>query len=120
MWQAGVTPTSYAGGDIAVVQLVALFRTFDLADGKLRVCNTQGQYYLDGRFAYGGVIKSVNETLKGNDSPGMALVNTNGGNDPIFVRADDLFETYLMYKPSGNDSIWVSLSMLTCIGKLRR
>ncbi len=111
-WKANVTPTSYAGGEIAFVQLVDTYGQVNLADQTQIVLRSKGQYYLDGSFPYGDVV-SVDSTLLGNDSPRIRLEDPEKEHNIISVVTNGLFKTYLIYQPSGADCICVSLSMLT-------
>ena len=110
-WVAEVTPTLYAGGQIAFMQLVNVHCEFGFQDDSRAAKSTHGQFYLDTQFPYAS--GPVNSPLVSDDSPGIQLENPNEVVSPIFAQMDeDRFKTYLMYQPSGNDSIWVSLSML--------
>ena len=111
-WWAEVTPPPYVDGTIAFLQLANCFRQYVFADDSHYVQWSQGQYCLDGSFPYGN-IKSVHDTLSDNDTPGIGLENSEEGVYPIFAASHDQFQTYLIYHPSGTDSIWVTLSMLT-------
>jgi len=114
MWQATVTPTPYAGGEIAFVQLVNTVRELTFAVDT-SVQSTHGQYYLDNQFPY--CSGPVGSELIGKDSPGVGLKDKKTGASVMSAQVEDHFKTYLMYKPSGSDSIWVSLSMLTWFWK---
>ena len=105
-WTANVTPSSYAGGQIAFVQLVDAYGLQKTASQKLYKQSANGTYYLDDSFPYSNIV-SIGSELKDSDSPDFPL-----GTSIISVTTLDKFKTYLMYKPSGSGSIWVSLSLI--------
>jgi len=107
-WTAHVTPTSYAGGDIAFTQLIQSDITRISDSGITEVRSTNNSYVLDSSPQYDNVIVSVSSELEANDTPGSLLWNTDKS-----TKREDHYLTYLMYRPEGQDSIWVSLSFIS-------
>jgi hypothetical protein len=108
-WTANVTPTNYAGGEINFVQLVNAIFLRCKQDGTLISLNTpSGEYLLDTAFPYKEVSCSIEEELSSWDSPYTQLHS-----DDEFVIRYDQFQLYLIYKPDGQDSIWVTLSLMS-------
>jgi len=114
-WTGKVTAPGASGGEIAFVQreILAATATQDNKDETKYTRSSDGDFVLDTTFPYNpGEQVAASETgiLQGgkwSDSPGSSLlpvtkVNTN----------DARFETYLMFKPDGTDSIWVTLRVL--------
>ena len=116
-WEAEVATPANGQGEIAIVQLVNVLheRTSDDAANTKERLSSDGKLVLDNAVVspiyFDEVTKLGNndtQTYSNSDSPGNPL-----GPGRKFVTATDSFETYLMYKPTGDDSIWVTLSVLT-------
>ena len=105
-WTANVTPTPYAGGQITYVQLANSYTQYRLANQKTFEIPANDKYYLDGSFPYGKKAP-VDSTLKDDDSP-LAFLEPG----MISLGVVDSFITYLMYQPSGINSIWISLRLM--------
>jgi hypothetical protein len=119
-WNAEVTAPDIGSGQIAFVQLVNLYRTRTLKDegNTTEIWTSNGQYYLDtsgGNPLYGDDSTTIGggatQAHSKSDSPGSPLHSVS---PPGYQRrsANDNFRLYLMYKPSGDDSIWVTLRRL--------
>jgi len=114
IWSASVTTTEGGAGQIAFTQLVNTLRhrTLDDASSTKEKWTSGGTYVLDGAemgIQYGGTTNigdAATESISKADSPGIPLA----GNKKVSM--DDKFRVYLMYKPNGEDSIWVTLRLL--------
>jgi len=114
--------TTY-GGNVALLQLVNTSRTITLTNGT-HGAEVSGTYVLDDVGAlfcqanpgncvpqYSGIILPYPANKPGafplTDTPAVLLQGTTAGS------ANDQFQTYLMYQPPGNGSIWVTLETLS-------
>ena len=99
-------------GQIAGVQLINLSECVQADRRAQEICDgTQGRYDVDNAFFYADSIPiTANHDASWNsdDSPQSLL----SGRAAVTIRRDDRFHTYLMYRPSGADSIWVTLGRL--------
>jgi hypothetical protein len=82
----------------------------DAAETKTKF-TSGGAFVNDNPTPYGGT------TVNLSNSDTKAIMQADSPTSPLAgykkATADDSFETYLMYKPSGADSVWVTLRMLT-------
>ena len=115
-WDAEVSAPDIGAGQIAFLQLVNVYRTRTLKDlsNTVEVWTSNGQYYLDtigSTPLYGDDATTIGggatQVHSKTDTPGSPL-------STIYQRrsAADEFQLYLMYRPSGVDSIWVTLRRL--------
>lgn len=103
-----------AKGEIAFTQLVNTVHRITADDEKSSkgILTSNGKFVLDDAngIQLGGTTRIENNDTKPhskNDTPGQPV---DDGLKKVSVK--DEFELYLMYKPSGTDSIWVTLRML--------
>jgi hypothetical protein len=99
-------------GQIVGAQLINLTECVQVALNQPETCNgTNGRYDLDNTFFYAppfAIAANHDASWSSEDSPQSRL----SGRAATSIRRDDRFHTYLMYRPSGTDSIWVSLGRL--------
>lgn len=121
-WNASVENPSVAvaGGEIAFEQVVDLSHTFQGV--------SQGNPYNNGaikadcldsldsdpRYSNSAtpIASNATQIITSDDSPALGPLNSDNT-----YQADDHFTTYLVYKPTGNSSIWVVLGSLNWIYK---
>lgn len=117
VWTANVTSNTNGAGEIAFVQIVDtdLRARHDDPETKIKITSA-GKNVLDVRqdstvVQYGGQIETIGAndttTLVSSDNPGQTLDD----NYNRITRTDN-FNIYLMYKPDGANSIWVTLRKL--------
>lgn len=114
-----VTTPANGAGQITYVQRAKFYRSATDFELETKTWSSNGMYFIDNlptsfrvgsdlEQGAGNAIGSVgnNATKKHyfNDSPGSGLVASTNRKT-----VDDSFECYLMHKPTGGDSIWVSL-----------
>ena len=112
-WIAKVEPNSAATGEIAFIQRINPHRVW--TPGKK--WTSSGNFVLDGApgkteifYAQKRIPLSGGEAkLESNDSPSNPLSSFPTA---LETTGKDKFEIYLMYRPSGVDSIWVPLGVL--------
>jgi hypothetical protein len=106
-WTASVNAPDPGAGLIAFTQLVSADRHQTLTDGTKKKLTSNGDYVLDNALGI-QYRRSVpdNQLLQEYDYPN---VGTAGMKE---LSANDSFHLYLMYKPAGDDSIWVTLRLL--------
>ena len=110
----GITWTAYVespiGGSIAFTQLVNSDCIFTYPTGRSLELSTRGEFMLDTNTQY------ANEYLPIAANTGAILISTDSPGGPVgsgnHVSNTGYFETFLMYKPDGLDSIWVTLRQL--------
>ncbi|MCL2348501.1 MAG: hypothetical protein FWC50_09615, partial [Planctomycetaceae bacterium] len=106
-WTANVAAPSYGGGgQFTFVQLVDTRITRIKSDGTTISHSTDLEYVLDTEFPYCEP-QIVGKDLIARDSPTEVLRS-----DDSSVTRYDWFKLYLMYQPDGEDSIWVTLSLM--------
>lgn len=113
-WDAKVTTTAGGAGQIAFTQKILVNRTWTNNAGVARHYTSGGVLVLDDGLGiqYDGpqpISAGGSATLDGwkyADSPWIPLSASDRS-----ASASERFELYLMYKPSGGDSIWVTLGM---------
>jgi hypothetical protein len=114
-WTANVTaPPIIGGGQIAFNQLInGTFLRYVEGNTSPSGKNsyTNGNYMLDDEFPYVNPVSVLN-TLTSNDSPGVPLVRTSSSPYNKYT-ASFSFQTYLIYKPTGTNTIWVTLSVIS-------
>ena len=113
IWTGKVTASAGSGGEIAFVNLInALHKvTQDDKDSTKLTLSSGGEFVLDVVFPYDKAKKvdaKKTETIDSNDSPADPLADTDK-----FASGDNQFETYLMFRPDGADSIWVTIRVTT-------
>jgi len=104
-WTADVNPIPNTGGEIAFFQLLTTDETRTKENGTQSTKKTGDIPVMDGAFPYDSV--PIGTTLVSSDSPGYIYAT-----DDTMYKCDMYYDLYLMYKPEGNDSIWVSLSLM--------
>lgn len=109
-WTFTATAPAGGGGQIAGTQLINVLRTQTTNGGVLQRFSSGGAFVLDNTVPYvPGVPISASSaaTWTSSDSPGTPLT-------PAFNQstANDAFRMYFMYKPTGADSIWVTIGRL--------
>ncbi len=108
-WTGTVTTPLCGSGSIACTQLINEYRHQTLAaGGKTQTVSSSGAYVLDNKLGiqYDGsaaIGDSDTQASSKSDTPGSRLAGT------IQKSASDSFQLYLMYHPSGADSIRVTL-----------
>ena len=99
-------------GQIVGVQLINLSECLQAELRAPEICNgTQGRYDSDNGFFYADpvpITANHDASWASDDTPQSLLSNRAA----ITIHRDDRFHTYLMYRPSGTDSIWVTLGRL--------
>ncbi|MDR2754165.1 MAG: hypothetical protein LBC20_00530, partial [Planctomycetaceae bacterium] len=114
MWIANVAaPPIIGGGQIALNQLVnGTYQRY--IEGTTtpveKASYTNGNNILDDTFPYYNPV-SVQYTLINGDSPGVELNRTSSSPYNKYT-ANFSFQTYLIYKPVGAVTIWVTLSII--------
>jgi len=109
-WTQTCTAPGGGAGEIAGTQLNRSHRTRTLNAGNVQVNSTNGTWQLDTTVPYGAAVaiaSGSSATWTSNDTPGTALTNAYRQKS-----VDESFRIYFMYKPSGADSIWVTLMRL--------
>jgi hypothetical protein len=109
-WNAEVTTPNGGAGEIAFTQRIKTLRRFTLNDGTKQKLTSGDEFILDDGLGiqYDGTTSigsNDTKTHSRNDTPGNILTQ----ND-MKTSADDNFELYLMYRPTGG--IWVTLRKL--------
>jgi len=110
-WTLTCTAPAGGAGEIAGTQLVSGDRTRTLtAGGTVETRSSGGAWQLDNTVPYDtavAIAAGASATWTSSDSPGTPLTAT-------WTRktVDQDFRIYFMYKPSGADSIWVTLMRL--------
>jgi hypothetical protein len=115
-WDAQVTAPAGGAGQVGFTQRILVNRTRSPNAGADQHFSSGGQFILDGDLGiqYSGpqaIAAGGSTTLNGAayaDSPATPLTA-----DLRAKSANESFELYLMYKPAGADSIWVTLSQGT-------
>ena len=114
-WAGTVTSVDGGEGAIKLIQLIKEHRAYRAGDicrlrRSLAVSSANHVFALDGGIQYGAAHSSIGSSdtvqIHEQDSP----VSTVQGKDEISV--EDQFELYLMFRPVGFDSIWVTLCKL--------
>jgi len=109
-WTLTCTAPADGGGEIAGTQLTEGERTRTSNAGAEQVHSTNGTWQLDTTVPYSAAVPIAAEaeaTWTSSDTPGTPL---SAGYREKTV--DESFRIYFMYKPSGADSIWVTLMRL--------
>jgi hypothetical protein len=112
-WLGKVTAPKSSGGTIAFAQVLSTVAKKTDNDGKTETLTSEGQFVLDAKFPYNRAkempVKAGQESgeMSAKDTPGARLSNSQS-----FRSSDTKFKTYLMFKPDGKDSIWVTLREL--------
>jgi hypothetical protein len=109
-WTFTATAPAGGGGQIAATQTINADITQTLNNGTVQHFSTSGRWLLDTTTPYAPAVAisaSAAATWTNGDSPGVPLWS--GANA---ARLNDDFHMYFMYKPSGADSIWVTLGRL--------
>lgn len=115
-WDAEVTAPAGGNGEIGFTQRIRVNRTRAPNAGADQHFSSGGDFILDGDLGirYSGprpIAAGASATLNGAayaDSPATPLTA-----DLRAKSVDEAFELYLMYKPAGADSIWITLGMGT-------
>jgi hypothetical protein len=113
-WTAQVTAPAGGDGKIAYTQLIGRNAKKTLANGTVLHKDSADRFVLDDAagIQYAGskpIGAGSSENLDDDrygDSPGITLTP-----DMVSAEGDDSFELYLMYRPDGADSIWVTLGL---------
>ena len=112
----GLTAPPNGAGAIAVRQLIySQQSTVDATGVRNTVQSTNGQYWLDSQLLYNNKQVAVSasaaftlaDQLEFSDAPAVALRSPFAS-----VSKSDAFLTYLIYRPNGADSIWVTAGRL--------
>jgi hypothetical protein len=136
-WPNSVTTWAHGGGNVQIVQLIE-YNASVIGDTHRFETVSPGfvlDAYHNGSLAYEGVIRSIADGATGSlqnfvigiwvdlsDSPGALLdfldndLKSYTGIEKPNVHSysrKDRFTTYLMYRPTGEDSIWVTLRKMT-------
>ncbi|WP_437498394.1 hypothetical protein [Sorangium sp. So ce1099] len=126
-WNAQVTAPAGGSGKVAFTQLINKTRTIKPNVGPMLRNSSGGAYVLDDgagiqynrvqAIAAGGSTSFDWATTGSGDSPSTTLTAT-----MMATSLDLAFRLYLMYKPDGADSIWVTLGSATwsCTGQTTR
>lgn len=120
-WSGVVTTSDIGEGEVAFVQLVNADRRRTLKDEdstKMKM-TSNGLFFLDSLnniVQYLSVVTPIggNDTKSqsNTDSPGTDIENYSGGFGYSRISMNDQYRLYLMYKPDGDGSIWVTLRRL--------
>lgn len=118
-WTAEVTAGDEQAGEISLVQTVDTYAREVSNTAGPRVKDTNGVYALDdpegtgfypsgqeGAPPVGAVHDNETAQYTSNDSPRTILVGLTA------ATREDRFKSYLMYRPSGGDNIWVTLKRM--------
>lgn len=120
IWNASATTGVGGAGQLAFVQTLEGHREKTTENGgtEWTLGGAQGTTYLDtagNSVQYDGGTKDIGdgktETYSKNDTPGTPWKGTTR------VSVDEHFHVYFMYRPAGDDSIWVTLSKLNWFWK---
>jgi hypothetical protein len=133
-WTASVAPPLFGAGEITYNQLFAGERVIyeknpltGIENQLLKYgTNSLTDFVLDTTFPYGNnpLIQndysvSVQTTLVSNDSPGIVLKHVvedpNNSQQTLFIDKyifNERYKTYLIYRPDGTDTRWVTLSVI--------
>ena len=98
-------------GQIVGAQLINMTNCVQERRDAPEACSGTAGYELDNQFFYAdpvSIAANRDATWSSDDTPQSRLT----GRTAISIRRNDGFHTYLMYRPSGNDSIWVTLGRL--------
>jgi len=119
-WNAQVTAPPDGEGDVGFTQLINDDRVFTLNNGTPLYFSTNGTFVLDD--GAGGTIQyNGSRNIADNGSRTFDWASTGSGDSPASLltaslmksSANTKFRVYLMYRPAGPDSIWVTLSVAT-------
>lgn len=108
-WTCTATAPAGGDGDIAATQLINTDRKRTQNSGTAESFSS-GAFVLDNTVPYDTAVAisaGASATWTSNDSPSTPLTSTLRRKS-----VTDLFHTYFMYKPTGADSIWVTLMRL--------
>lgn len=109
-WTLTCTAPAGGAGQIAGTQLNRSHRTRTANNRTVQVNSTNGTWQLDTSVPYSAAVAiaaGAGATWTGNDTPGTPLTQAYRQKT-----VDDRFRIYFMYKPSGADSIWVTIMRL--------
>ena len=112
----GLTAPANGAGAAAVRQLIySQYSTVDASGARNTVRTTNGQFWLDSTLLYNnqqvavgaGAGITLADQSAFSDAPALALAAPY-----VSESKSDAFQTYLVYRPDGSDSIWVTLGKL--------
>jgi hypothetical protein len=113
----GFTAPANGAGAAAVRQLIySQYSTVDAAGTRNTVQSTSGQFWLDSTLLYNnqqvavgaGSAVTLADQRSFSDAPALAL-----SAPYVSESKNDAFQTYLIYRPNGADSIWVTVGKLS-------
>jgi hypothetical protein len=111
-WDAKVKAPADGDGLIGFTQLILINRSRTSNSGKVSQLSSGGAYVLDGNE---GIQYRGAQQIKANHTASLSgYIYADSPNTELKVgfqsySVDESFELYLMYKPAGTDSIWVTL-----------
>jgi hypothetical protein len=109
-WDGFATTPAGGAGEIQFCQLVKTHRRF-ITDGDVhQKISSANSFVHDSPTPYGGLKVTIGSGLTGSISRDDSPASGVPGNRRISV--DDHYKMFLMYKPDGADSIWVTLRVL--------
>jgi len=115
-WTANVgAPPVIGGGHIAYNQQISIedLRRYNNNVPKQKDIWMQQGFVLDGTFPYDDYLStSVSNALVSQDTPWCKLQRKDGTQSFDAYRRQDSFKVYLIYKPVGTSTIWVTLSVI--------
>lgn len=109
-WTLRATAPAGGDGEIAGTQLINTNRTRTPNAGRAQTFSSGGAFVLDNTVPYApsvAIAGGASATWTSDDSPGTPL--TSNLRDKA---VSDSFRLYLMYRPAGADSIWVTIARL--------
>jgi hypothetical protein len=119
-WTASLTTSANVAGTLAVTQLINTYRYSINALNAVETTTSSGAYVADDPVPYQNEAVAVAaastatySSVKWQDTPGTPMVQrANGAPNILWTEAHDAFKAYLMFKPDGIDSIYVSIAVL--------